>query len=145
MRFLERFAKVTAEIEAGIDLTADSSSLQLQPPEQLAFFDRLNGPIYETLSAKARTPVLLRLDSLLSGGGATYDYSVITVEHVLPQTPKAGSTWFEWFPDQSARMGAVHRLGNLALLTRRKNSQEKNGVRKKRGQTRLNNFQTFNR
>lgn len=123
---IERFAKITAEIEAGKDLTADSSNLQLQPPEQLAFFDKLNGPIYETLSAKARTPVLLRLDSLLSGGGATYDYSVITVEHVLPQTPKAGSTWLEWFPDQSARLATVHRLGNLALLTRRKNAQASN-------------------
>jgi hypothetical protein len=69
---------------------------------------------------------LLRLDSLLSGGGATYDYSVITVEHVLPQTPKAGSSWLEWFPEQAARIGAVHRLGNLALLTRRKNSQASN-------------------
>ena len=123
---IERFAKVTADIETGKDLTLDSSSLQLQPPEQLAFYEKLNGPIYEALSAKARTPVLLRLDSLLSGGGATYDYSVITVEHVLPQTPKAGSSWLEWFPEQAARMGAVHRLGNLALLTRRKNSQASN-------------------
>lgn len=123
---IERFAKITAEIEAGKDLTVDSSNLQLQPPEQLAFFDKLNGPIYETLSAKARTPVLLRLDSLISGGGATYDYSVITVEHVLPQSPKPGSTWLEWFPDQSVRLGTVHRLGNLALLTRRKNAQASN-------------------
>jgi hypothetical protein len=123
---IERFAKITTEIETGKDLTADSSNLQLQPPEQLAFFDKLNGPIYETLSAKARTPVLLRLDSLLSGGGATYDYSVITVEHVLPQTPKVGSIWLEWFPDQSERLNAVHRLGNLALLTRRKNAQASN-------------------
>jgi len=123
---IERFAKVTADIEAGKDLKVDSSSLQLQPPEQLAFYEKLNGPIYEALSAKARTPVLLRLDSLLSGGGATYDYSVITVEHVLPQTPKAGSTWLEWFPEQTARIDAVHRLGNLALLTRRKNSQASN-------------------
>jgi hypothetical protein len=123
---IDRFAKITTEIETGKDLTADSSNLQLQPPEQLAFFDKLNGPIYETLSAKARTPVLLRLDSLLSGGGATYDYSVITVEHVLPQTPKVGSTWLEWFPDQSERLNAVHRLGNLALLTRRKNAQASN-------------------
>lgn len=123
---IERFAKVTADIEAGEDLTLYSSNLQLQPPEQLAFYEKLNGPIYEALSAKARTPVLLRLDSLLSGGGATYDYSVITVEHVLPQTPKADSSWLEWFPEQAARIGAVHRLGNLALLTRRKNSQASN-------------------
>jgi len=34
---------------------------------------------------KLRTYILLRLDSALSGGGATYDYDLITVEHVLPQ------------------------------------------------------------
>ena len=123
---IERFAKVTGEIEANKDLSLESSAMQLQPPEQLAFFDKLNGPIYEDLSAKARTPVLLRLDSLLSGGGASYDYAVITVEHVLPQTPKAGSAWLEWFPDQAMRVGTVHRLGNLALLTRRKNAQASN-------------------
>lgn len=123
---IERFAKITTEIETGKDLTTHASNLQLKPPEQLAFFNKLNGPIYETLSAKARTPVLLRLDSLLSGGGATYDYPVITVEHVLPQTPRAGSTWLEWFPDQSARLEVVHCLGNLALLTRRKNAQASN-------------------
>jgi hypothetical protein len=71
-------------------------------------------------------PLLLRLDSLLSGGGASYDYSVISVEHVLPQTPKPGSKWLEWFPDQVARTGCVHRIGNLALLTRKKNSQASN-------------------
>jgi hypothetical protein len=123
---IERFAKVTAEIEAGKDLFADTSALQLEPPEQLAFYKRLDGPIYDELSAKARTPVLLRLDSLLSGGGASYDYAVISVEHVLPQTPKPGSKWLEWFPDPSVRVGTVHRIGNLALLTRKKNSQASN-------------------
>jgi hypothetical protein len=123
---IERFAKVTAEIETGKDLFADASALQLTPPEQFAFHGRLDGPIYESLSAKARMPLLLRLDSLLSGGGASYDYSVISVEHVLPQTPKPGSKWLEWFPDQVARTGCVHRIGNLALLTRKKNSQASN-------------------
>lgn len=123
---IDRFAKVTAEIEGKKDLTATGSSLQLSPPEQLSFYERLNGPIYDDLSAKARTPVLLRLDSLLSGGGASYDYPVISIEHVLPQTPKAESEWLKWFPDQNVRAKTVHRLGNLALLSRKKNSQASN-------------------
>ena len=123
---IERFAKVTAEIELGKSLTNENSAFQLEPPEQFAFYKRLDGPIYDDLSAKARTPVLLRLDSLLSSGGASYDYAVISVEHVLPQTPKPGSKWLEWFPDQTKRASVVHRLGNLALLTRKKNSQASN-------------------
>lgn len=123
---IDRFAKVTAAVEAKADLHADGSPLQLTPPERLEFYKRLDGPIYDELSAKARTPVLLRLDSLLSGGGASYDYAVITVEHVLPQTPRAGSKWLEWFPDSTVRTRSVHRLGNLALLTRKKNSSASN-------------------
>jgi hypothetical protein len=68
----------------------------------------------------------LRLDTLLSGGGAIYDHQNITVEHVLPQTPQAGSKWLEWFPDAGERLKWVHKLGNLALLTRKKNSSASN-------------------
>jgi hypothetical protein len=70
--------------------------------------------------------VLLRLDALLSGGGATYDYPTITVEHVLPQFPPQGSEWLTWFPDPEVRDSCVHTLGNLALLTRKKNSAASN-------------------
>lgn len=123
---IDRFAKVTAEIEAGEDLCYETSALQLQRTEQHAFYERLDGNVYDELSARARTTILLRLDSLLSGGGASYDYSVISVEHVLPQEPKSGSKWLEWFPDPVRRASIVHRIGNLALLTRRKNSQASN-------------------
>jgi len=123
---IERFAKVTNEIESSADIHRPESELQLTPPEQLAFFEKLDGPIYDSLSAKARLPVLLRLDSLLSDGSARYDYPVISVEHILPQKPKAESKWLEWFPDALTRAVTVHRLGNLALLNRRKNSQASN-------------------
>lgn len=123
---IERFAKVTSAVESGADLFGKRSPLQLTPPEQLAFYDRLNGPIYDELAAKARTPVILRLDSLMSDGSASYDYSVVTVEHVLPQKPRSDSDWIKWFPDAAARASVVHRLGNLALLARKKNSAASN-------------------
>lgn len=65
--------------------------------------------------------MLLRLDRALSSGGVTHDLPIITVEHVLPQNPSSNSSWTEVFtPDQRAHW--VHRLANLVLLTRRKNS-----------------------
>jgi hypothetical protein len=70
--------------------------------------------------------VLLRLDALLSGGGATYDYDTISVEHVLPQTPEPNSEWSRWFPITRERESYVHALGNLVLLTRKKNSSASN-------------------
>jgi hypothetical protein len=123
---IERFSSMTKSIENRDDLASDSSVLQLAASEQTETYSVLAGPFYESLSARARSTVLLRLDALLSGGGATYDYSTVTVEHVLPQNPDPESEWVSWFPDSTARAGRVHKLGNLALLTRKKNSAASN-------------------
>ena len=123
---IERFSRLTKEIEAEDDLVAESSALQLTKSEQFETYKVLNGPLYNTLAARARASVLLRLDALMSGGGATYDSETTTVEHVLPQTPAHDSQWLEWFPDAPTRQAVVHSLGNLALLTRKKNSAARN-------------------
>jgi len=48
------------------------------------------------------------------------------LEHVLPQTPPAGSDWLQWFPDKDERDGWTHRLANLVPLDRNKNSSASN-------------------
>lgn len=119
---IERFSSLTREIEAETELFDATSKLQLTPEEQFRTYDALAGPLYESHSARARSLILLRLDSLVSGGGASYDYDTVTVEHVLPQNPSPDSQWVEWVPDAQQRLHWVHRIGNLALLTRSKNS-----------------------
>ena len=123
---IDRFSRLTKEIEAGADLFSNYSALQLSEHEQAAVVRVLDGPVYESLSARARSSLLLRLDDLLSGGGAVYEYPVISVEHVLPQNPASVSKWLTWFPDVFERQAWTHRLGNLALLTRKKNSSASN-------------------
>lgn len=123
---IERFSRLTQHIESSADLFGDKSPLQLSPSEQYTVYSKLDGPVYETLAARARSALLLRLDALLSGGGATYEYDTVTVEHVLPQNPQSNSMWVEWFPELKDRVLWVHRLGNLALLTRKKNSAASN-------------------
>ena len=123
---IERFLRLTKAIESNEDLFASVSSLQISPQEQYSLFAVLSGPIYDTLSARARSSVLLRLDSLVAGGGATYHYETITVEHVLPQSPPPDSEWLTWFPNPENRALNVHILGNLVLLTRKKNSAASN-------------------
>lgn len=123
---IERFSRLTKEIEANADLTAPDSVLELSADEKANVLTALDGPIYDNLAARARTSIILRLDDLLSGGGATYAYPTITVEHVLPQNPATESQWLTWFPDEDERKGWTHRLGNLALLTRKKNSSASN-------------------
>jgi hypothetical protein len=123
---IERFSQLTNAIANGANLYEQKSPLQLSPAEQFKVYAQLDGPFYDTFAARARTTILLRLDTLLSGGGAKYDYQTVTAEHVLPQTPPAGSKWLTWFPDMNDRLQSVHKLGNLALLTRKKNSAASN-------------------
>lgn len=123
---IERFSQLSNAIEKCTNLQADTSPLQLIPTEQYEVYTQLDGMFYEVFSARARTTILLRLDTLVSGGGANYDYPVITVEHVLPQNPPQNSMWLQWFPEPNGRYQQVHKLGNMALLTRKKNSSASN-------------------
>jgi len=123
---IERFSKLTAAVEGNENLEKDDSPLQLSPVEQFEVYAGLAGAFYDSFAARARALVLLRLDALLSSGGATYKYPIITVEHVLPQNPKADSEWANWIPEERQRLARVHQIGNLALLTRRKNSAASN-------------------
>lgn len=122
---IERYGRVLANIEKNQDLYAPPSALQLSDEERKEILALLGSDLY-TQAVPVRLYALLRLDSSLAGGGATYDYSTITVEHVLPQNPSPGSKWETWFPDPLQRSQCVHRLANLVLLTRRKNSQAGN-------------------
>ncbi len=122
-RRVERYGRVLQAIESGTDLFTSDSPLQLDGTEQADTIMRLQGEIYTV--TRIRLYVLLRLDSALSSGGASYDHPVITVEHILPQWPAYGSIWREVFTDDE-RAYWVHRLANLTLLTRRKNSEASN-------------------
>ena len=120
---ISRYSSLLQEIEDGAGLQADSA-LQLLPDEKENVRDALNGPLY--LQTRVCLPVLLRLDSLLTEPGASYEQRVLSVEHVLPQTPADGSDWMKWFPDAEQREAWTHRLANLVLLSRRKNAQAQN-------------------
>lgn len=123
-RRVERYGRLLAAMEKGGDLYDAESPLQLSEEECRETVDRLDGPIY--LDRNVPRYVLLRLDSLLVGEGASYEHRIISIEHVLPQHPLEGSHWFDDFPDEEEREQLTHRLGNLVLLSRRKNSRARN-------------------
>ncbi|WP_430907034.1 DUF262 domain-containing protein [Maribacter sp. 2-571] len=68
--------------------------------------------------------ILRKIDYLLQGPlhqEKRTDYNQMSVEHILPQTPKDNSQWINDFSTEE-REEWTHKLGNLVLISRRKNS-----------------------
>ena len=118
---IERYGSIIESIQREASLSAEDSPLQLKEEERAEFVEELNGDVYRQVPRR-RLYVLLRLDSELSDGSASYDHQIVSIEHVLPQNPDPDSEWCEWFPKPELRAGWVHRLGNLLLLNHKKNS-----------------------
>ena len=86
------------------------------------FFNILESNLYGMSYAKA---VLLRLENSVQDDSVFKSYSgLISIEHILPQ--KATDLyWKERFNDEEV-INNVHKIGNLVLLSGRKNSQAQN-------------------
>ncbi|WIK85014.1 HNH endonuclease family protein [Pseudoglutamicibacter albus] len=118
----QRYMELLKQLADGHGL--DSHSFELTEIERAETLERLDGDIY--LDTRVHKYVLLRLDSVLADDpGASYDHKIITVEHVLPQTIAPDSQWASNFTEEEAATW-THRLGNLLLLNRRKNSSAGN-------------------
>lgn len=118
------YRRVLEAIDEGIEQAISTTSHQLADDDISQIIKILDGDLYPLY--RIRSYVLLRLDSQLAEGGLSpsFDTKQLTVEHVLPQNPV--ESWFDNWPDAEERQQWVHRLGNLVLLSRRKNSQAKN-------------------
>ncbi len=121
---ISRYAKLLVEIEKGSDLYESNSPLQLTSSEIEQIVKTLDGDLY--LIKRISKYVLLRLDSALTKVDLIFDHPVITIEHVLPQNPQVGSVWDTWFPNKEEQIKYVHRIGNLALLSHKKNAGAQN-------------------
>ncbi|MFJ4124828.1 DUF262 domain-containing protein [[Kitasatospora] papulosa] len=120
---VSRFAELLTELNKGLGLEAPA--FRLTEEERAETLARLDGDVYDGL--RTRRFILLRLDELLAEDDivATYDAPRITVEHVLPQNPGSQSQWRADFTVDE-RKKWTHRLANLVLLSRAKNSQVQN-------------------
>lgn len=117
-----RYAQLLTELVAGDGLAATAFTLSNE--ERRDTLQRLGGELY--LASKVRKYVLLRLDEeLAKSPGVIYGHRLITVEHVLPQSPAAASAWLTDFTEDD-RTYWTHRLANLVLLNRAKNSEAQN-------------------
>lgn len=82
----------------------------------------LSGPIYGKRFTKY---ILLKLDFLFQNHDHKMQLETLTVEHILPQNPEPGGQWLIDFTE-TQRDKWTHKLGNLVLITRRKNAAQGN-------------------
>jgi hypothetical protein len=117
-----RYLELLKQLDAGDGLQA--AAFELSDDEKSETRDRISGEIY--LITPVRKYVLPRLDSIIAAEpGAAYSHKIITIEHVLPQNPKNDSQRLRDFTEEE-RLKLTHRLGNLLLLNRTKNSEAQN-------------------
>lgn len=80
----------------------------------------IEGPIY---GRRFTRYILLKLDYFYQNHDQHMHFEMLSVEHVLPQNPSDGSQWVKDFtPEERAEW--TDKLGNLVLITRRKNSSQ---------------------
>ena len=119
---IDRYALVLRDLEKPHSLMSPIKSIELIDDEKKLMRTKLNGEIY-ALTARRRNYLILRLDSFLSDGAADYDTSLLTIEHVLPQTIPANSSWTDIWPSEDQRILWLHRLANLVPLNMRRNRE----------------------
>lgn len=124
---IEHFVAIIEEIEKeGFDgISEVMHSLGLNNDEKRAFIEALDGDIYKKLP-KARAALILRLEALKSDGSKKQEFSNVSIEHILPQTPSVESGWLDIFPDTEKREEWAQRLANLVPLHIRKNPAASN-------------------
>lgn len=67
--------------------------------------------------------ILLKLDYFYQNQDLRMHFETLSVEHILPQTPKDDSQWVKDFSIEQ-RESMTHKIGNLVLITRRKNASQ---------------------
>lgn len=106
-------AETTVDVLSDNSLKIDTSELK----------DVFKGNIYGRRAARY---VLLKLDLLYHGHTTKLEMpETISIEHLLPQNPPLGSQWRNDFTDED-REEWTNKLGNLVLISRRKNSSQSN-------------------
>ncbi len=122
---IARYAEVLEDLQKLHDISSPISAIELTDNEKNEMVMVLDGYIYE-LTARRRNYLILRLDSFLSDGAASYNPTVLTIEHVLPQTVSSNSEWEKHWPDENQRKQWIHRISNLVPLTQKRNSKAQN-------------------
>ena len=121
---LENMNKILKAIEIGENYNDILNNKNLFSFDINNFKNIINGNIFGERYCKY---LLLKIEYLSLDSEVAYigNYKNISIEHVLPQNPKEDSEWRAKFSNED-REEWTNKLGNLILLTKRKNSKLSN-------------------
>ncbi|WP_417355366.1 DUF262 domain-containing protein [Flavobacterium sp.] len=125
---LERYAKINLRIEKQEDLHDENSELILNSTDREYIISRLSSP--DLYGKRLVKPVLAKIEEQLNDGSISVNFASLSIEHIYPQTP-TNTYWTDRFTTDE-RLKLTNNLGNLSLLTVRKNTQAKNFEFKKK-------------
>lgn len=86
--------------------------------DKTRFINEIQADIYGKGYAKA---LLMLLEYYYQDNSIEKSFNQISIEHILPQNPSAGSKWDVDFTQQE-KLDYTHKIGNLIIIGRRKNS-----------------------
>ena len=119
---MENVNAILREIEASQDsaVLLQSKAFTINKSD----FERvINGDIYGRSFAKY---LLLKLDLIYRGSSTPMiPQAIASIEHILPRNPSADSQWVKDF-SAAEREEWTNKLGNLVLISRRKNTSQGN-------------------
>lgn len=102
---------------------ADSANSVIDKTSLFSFdTEKFLGSIQSDVYGRKYTKALLMLLELDVKDKSQYkDWGMISIEHILPQTPNEDSQWVKDFSTEQ-RFAMTHKVGNLCLIGRSKNS-----------------------
>ena len=120
---IEKYAKILTAIEDESEISDSEAALSLSEGQLVQIVAELSSNnVYDT---RWIWYVIRRINEFLSDDDTVFDYSKASIEHVLPQNPRTDSEWEKLFTEQD-RDELTGCLGNLVLLSGRKNSAASN-------------------
>ena len=119
---LERFAKINSKIENKTDLFAIDSEFILQSQDREYIISTLNSP--DLYGKRLVKPILAKIEEEMNDNSININFGNLSIEHIFPQTP-TDLYWTSRFSNDE-KLKLTNNLGNLSLITVRKNSQARN-------------------
>lgn len=115
---IENLNKMMVAIENSDSLEVLLNDQQIFNFDHKKFMSIVNMDMY---GRKCTKTLLMLMELKYHSDEREIGTGILTIEHILPQNPMMGSEWsIDYTPEQ--RNSYTHKIGNLCLITRKKNS-----------------------